>query len=265
MNALRKPLPTQKLRLAYRATDNPIAGQPAVGRGRATVASGPFVSPGNPAPQVDKDGGPNADRDHDALATRLMASFRDSGSEQDFEALYAHTEQEVAAWVRSLLRQGPSQVDVGEVLQDTFVNVYRYPRSFRDENDASFRVWVRTIAGNLVRRSRKVSMTSLTEWGEGAAEPADPSARPDELADLLEAASCLDDAFRLFLVAYYEAWLELGDRDRLALDLVERQQLTHAAAALQLKVQPANMKMVIFRARKRLAKGMRVRLTPCLI
>ena len=191
-----------------------------------------------------------------------MACFRDSKLDADFEALYAHTHQTVAAWIQSLLRRGPCQVDVGEVLQDTFVNVYRYPRSFRDENASSFRVWVRTIAGNVVRRSRTPAMVQLSEWNEGAPEPTDPSARPDELADLFEEASSLGAAFRLFLAVYREAWLDLGERDQLALELVEAQGLTHAVASRFLGVQATNMKMIIFRARKRLAQGMRRRLTP---
>ncbi len=213
-----------------------------------------------PASRPDPD--PDPEREHDAEATRLMACFRDSHSDADFEALYAHTQQAVAAWIRSLLRQGPSQVDAGEILQDTFVNVYRYPRSFRDENASSFRVWVRTIAGNLVRRSRTPAMVQLSEWGEGASEPADPSARPDELADLSEEASSLDAALRLFLAVYREAWLNLGERDRLALELVEARGLTHAAAARCLGVQATNMKMIVFRARKRVAQAMRLQLTP---
>ena len=200
-------------------------------------------------------------RARDAEATRLMARFRDLRDERDFEALYALTEADVASWIRSLLRQGPAHLDAQEILQDTFVNVYRYPRSFRDESFASFRVWVRTISGNLIRRARSRAHPGTGDFADSP-EPADRANRPDEQADFLESVRDLSAAWALFLTVYRESWSRLGERDRRALELVELEGKTHAQASAVLGVRPANMKMIVFRSRKRLVATIRTRLRP---
>jgi DNA-directed RNA polymerase specialized sigma24 family protein len=92
----------------------------------------------------------------DALDTALMARFRDTHDPLAFERLHRQASGRVLAWVRRLLRERQSSLDPLEICQDTFVNVYRYSRCFRDESPASFRVWVRTIASNCVRRALTV-------------------------------------------------------------------------------------------------------------
>ena len=197
----------------------------------------------------------------DRTATRLMAHFRDTGSDAAFEALYLAARQDVAIWIRSLLRQGPAHIDAVEILQDTFVNVYRYPSGFRDEHPASFRVWVRTIAGNLVRRARSRRGRELcVELPVGPHEPADQNPGPDRLADQDEQLGSLRASWMLFLKGYLEAWNTLAPRDRLALELVELERLPYPEAAARLGVRAANMKMIVFRSRKRLFARMRVAL-----
>lgn len=199
----------------------------------------------------------------DRAATRLMAIFRDTGSDAAYEALYRTARQDVLTWIRSLLRQGPARLDAIELLQDTFVNVYRYPSGFRDEHDASFRVWVRTIAGNLVRRARaKLPREGLAELPEGPLEPADERMGPEVIVDQGEQLSLLRASWALFLSRYLAAWDELAQRDRLALELVEVQRLSYAEAAKRLGVRASNMKMIVFRSRKRLFARMRMGLEP---
>lgn len=194
----------------------------------------------------------------DAEATRLMAAFRDSGSQADFERLYAYTERDVLVWIYSLLRQGTNQLDPAELLQDTFVNVFRYPRSFRDEGAASFRVWVRTIAGNVVRRARgKLAQRALAPLADEALEVADLAPGPDRSVLWDEQRAELERAWALFLEVYFEAWSGLVQRDRRALELVEVQGLDYRSAAAELDVRAPNMKMIVFRSRQRVAKRMR--------
>lgn len=195
----------------------------------------------------------------DQVATGLMALFRDTGSDGAFEALYAAARPDVTEWIRSLLRQGPAWLDVAEIVQDTFVNVYRYPSGFRDDHPASFRVWVRTIAGNLIRRAR--SRRPREGWAElpvGSHEPADRRPGPDQLAGYGEESRSLRASWALFLTRYLAAWNDLAPRDRLALDLVEVQHLSYTDAAEQLGVRASNMKMIVFRSRKRLFARMRL-------
>lgn len=189
----------------------------------------------------------------DARATELMARFRDSRSREDFEALYAATWSSVHAWVRSLLRHDVRSLDASELTQDTFVNVFRYPTGFRDECPSSYRVWVRTIAGNVVRRARgRLPRETSLEPAEGSPEPISREAGPEDRADLSEAADRLGRAHQVLLVAYARAYSELAPRDRRALELVEVEGLGYADAAEVLGVRAPNMKMIVFRARQRL-------------
>jgi len=194
----------------------------------------------------------------DATATALMARYRDSRAPGDFEELYRATFDSVMIWVRSLLRQGPAHLEAHELVQDTFVNVYRYPGSFRDEHDGSFRVWVRTIAGNVVRRARgKLPREGHAELPEGGLEPADSRCGPAVQADLLESGARLGAAWPLLLAAYHNAWSSLSPRDREALHLVEVTGLSYADASELLGVRASNMKMIVFRARQRLYARLR--------
>jgi RNA polymerase sigma factor (sigma-70 family) len=193
----------------------------------------------------------------DARATELMAAFRDSRSQEDFESLYAYTERDVLIWIYSLLRQGSNQLDPSELLQDTFVNVFRYPSSFRDEGASSFRVWVRTIAGNVVRRSRsKLAAKAMAPLVEETLQVADGAPGPESYAAWGEQTAELERAWALFLEVYLEAWSGLVKRDKQALELVEVEGLDYRRAAAELAVRAPNMKMIVFRSRQRLAKRM---------
>ena len=74
---------------------------------------------------------PDGEETHDAvdnrIGTELMALYRDTLNQRSFEALYAVTESSVLVWIRSLLARGGGGLDATELLQDTFVNVFRYP------------------------------------------------------------------------------------------------------------------------------------------
>lgn len=207
--------------------------------------------------------GADADELENEIGTRLMALYRDTRSEELFEALYCFSRDSVLRWIQSLLRKGSGQLDPVELLQDTFVNVYRYPKSFRDEHSGSFRVWVRTIAGNIVRRaSGRGSALSFQELPEGLREPADETINPELQADLGEQSERLREAWMLFLVHYAEAWSRLSDRDRRALHLVEVLDLSYERAGAELGVKRSNMKMIVFRSRKRIAARMRQAMRP---
>jgi RNA polymerase sigma-70 factor (ECF subfamily) len=204
---------------------------------------------------------PLPDESHDAvdnrIGTELMALYRDSQSERSFEALYAVSESSVLLWIRSLVARTGGDLDAVELLQDTFVNVFRYPRGFRESHTGSYRVWVRTIAGNIVRRARATSQRrALLSLPDGGPEPADPRATPAADVQALEQMRGLQGAWTLFLLHYARAWERLRPRDRLALRLVEVEGRSYAEAGRILDVGRSNMKMIVFRARKRIAQRM---------
>ena len=198
--------------------------------------------------------GEDADRYEARIETALMALVRDGGGESAFQALYDYARGKLYVWIAGLCaRRGPDPL---EVLQDTFVNVYRYAQGFRDDEPKSFRVWSRTIAGNLVRRARAMhangSLRSLDALPAGFQEPADKRRGPvDQLAGDEESRSMLL-AWTLVLLQYAAAYEKLGARDRRALDMIEVQGLSYAEASARLGVGLSNMKMIMFRSRRRI-------------
>jgi len=192
------------------------------------------------------------------IASQLMALFRDEGSPEAFEALHAFSRQSVYEWILSLLRGSSRSIDALEVLQDTFINVYKYNQSFRSDHNGSFRVWVRTIAGNLIRRAySRRPQRHFEDMPEGLQEPADQRPGPRAVVERAEESADLRRAFALYLAHYRIAYEELSDRDRHAMQLVEVDGLSYKEAGALLNVRPSNMKMILFRARKRLAAHMR--------
>jgi RNA polymerase sigma factor (sigma-70 family) len=194
----------------------------------------------------------------DRLDTALMALWRDCGDRAAFDALYRHSRGRVFAWLRWLLRGDQRRLDPLELLQDTYVNVYSYGAGFRDENDASFRAWVRTIAGNVLRRAgrrRALARTpelSLQSLPEAFQEPVDLARGPDLRLVENEEAGELARTWILFLGLYERAFASLSERDRRALELVEVEGRTYAETCRLLSVSPSNMKMIMLRARRRL-------------
>ncbi|NOT30220.1 MAG: sigma-70 family RNA polymerase sigma factor [Planctomycetes bacterium] len=190
------------------------------------------------------------------VGTALMAFYRDSRDPSAFEALHALTGPGVLHWIRGLTGRELTSLDPAEILQDTFVNVYRYPGAFRADHCGSFRVWVRTIAGNVVRRAALLRARSAER------ELAEPSELEDKASGPMQAVLEEDESERLrrawvLLLCYYaEAWKELSQRDRRTLHLVEVEGLSYQEAGRILAVGRSNMKMIVFRSRRRIARRM---------
>ena len=187
------------------------------------------------------------------LETALMALFRDRRGEAEFQTLYDYSSGSLLVWISSLMAGRWPAPDPLEILQDTFVSIYRYAGGFRDEQPRNFRVWSRTIASNLLRRARFRGVeTSFQALPEGLREPADARGGPSEDLVLAEERRAVLRAWLIVLSQYAAACEVLPPRDRLALDLIEVQELSYAEAAARLGVGPSNMKMIMFRARKRI-------------
>ena len=202
--------------------------------------------------------GESSEAHRERLDTALMALWRDSGDTQVFDALYRHSRGRVFAWLRWLLRGDRVGLDPLELLQDTYVNVYSYGSRFRDESDGSFRVWVRTIAGNVLRRAgrtqarRRAPLVSLQALPEGLQEPVDPGRGPSLRLVEGEERGELGRAWTLLLGFYASAYATLSERDRRALELVEVEGHSYAETCRILGVSTSNMKMIMLRARRRL-------------
>lgn len=187
------------------------------------------------------------------LETALMALFRDDRDDQAFQALYELARAPLAQWIAGLAGSRLPVQDVEHFVQDTFVNVYRYAQSFRDEQPRSFRVWSRTIASNVLRRARmRRRALALEDFPVGLQEPSDERSDPSEHLVRSEEGRALAAAWMILLLQYAEAARQLAPRDREALDLIEVQGLSYADASARLGVRLSNMKMILFRARRRI-------------
>jgi len=225
---------------------HPLAGHPAVRR--RLVLRGVALAPGE---------GEDPEAFRARLETALMALFRDRGGEEDFAALYEVGSETVLRRVAARMRGPACGADPLELLQDTFVNVYRYAASFRDEHPASFRAWVNAISANVVRRYLgERARTSLQALPEHLQEPADRNAGPVASLSVAEERLRLGRAWTLLLLQYAAAWRELSPRDRLALHLIEVEGYSYSRACERLRVRMSNMKMIMFRARKRVRARM---------
>ena len=268
------------------ARDRPgeaVVGCMAFGEGRvflddvrlAILGPAPTAAAGGPRPLAERG------RANLAAFTRLLGAVR-----------YFHPSDEAAAcdWeafaVRGVRRvegaEGPAEL--AAVLRELFapvaptVAVYesgsepaRHPALARPEG--LDRLWLRSwrhlgvgpadgSQAGPYRSWRSRRRVRGEELPEGLREPADDRAGPELQAVAGEQSAKLRQAWVLFLCHYAAAWEQLAPRDRRALELVEVRGCAYEAAGRILGVRRSNMKMIIFRSRKRIAARMRLAMRP---
>ncbi len=190
-----------------------------------------------------------------AMATALMDLYRRTADRDVFECLVEWVTPQLFARVRSRLRTLGAQLDPHEVLQDTIVNVYRYPDKFAASRPGAFAAWSSTIVDNAIRRLLRrfrgsgdvvLSPTELLVQQADRHTPA-----PDRLASDLEEADATARAYTMLLSCYLRAYQGLSERERFVLQMVEVRRMRYAELAELLKIRSEALKMVVFRARKR--------------
>lgn len=190
-----------------------------------------------------------------ALATALMDLYRRTASSEVFESLVEVAAPQLYARVRSRLRCLGAQFDPHEVLQDTLVNVYRYPDRFDASRPGAFAAWSSTIVDNVIRRllrRRTSGVEVVCSPNEILMQQADrQTPAPDRQVSDQEEAGVTARAFSVLLLAYLHAFRKLSERERFVLQMVEVRQMRYAELAERLSIRPEALKMVVFRARKR--------------
>lgn len=196
----------------------------------------------------------------DALSTQLMELFRLHRSRACFGLLYELNSHHLQQQVASRLRRYQSKADPGDVLQEVFVNIYRYPHRFNSEREDAFRVWTATIVRNTVLKHLRslgrsgraeVPIEDLPELPEVAAQ--------SPLRGVIEQES-EQECHRVYLTylhLYLRFYSMLSERERRAIHLVEVDGLSYREAARELEIKLENLKMVIFRARRKIHRSMR--------
>jgi len=208
---------------------------------------------------LDEDGqGEEAQRD--ALSTRLMEAFRQTRGRGCFGILYELNSQHLLVQVAGRLRRYASKADARDVLQEVFFNIYRYPHRFNSEREDAFRVWSAMIVRNTV-------LKHLRSQGRGGRSEVpfedlsdQPESRPSSpLSGAIEresSAACLH-AYFLILDKYLKFYGQLSPRERTALHRVEVGGFSYRKTADELGIKLENLKMVIFRARRKIFRAMR--------
>ena len=196
----------------------------------------------------------------DTLSTRLMEAFRDTNGRRCFGLLYELNGQHLLIQVAGRLRRYASKVDPRDVLQEVFFNIYRYPHRFNSERDDAFRVWSAMIVRNTVLKH----LRSLSRGGRAEVPFEDLSDQPEgrvktPLTGAIEHES-QDECTRVYLTylhLYLRFFSMLSERERRALHMVEVEEKSYRDAAAELKIKLENLKMVIFRARRKIHRSMR--------
>ena len=202
----------------------------------------------------------SGDSKRDGLSTRLMETFRLHRSRAAFGLLYQLNGQHLLQQVVGRLHRYQSKADPHDVLQEVFVNIYRYPHRFNCERDDAFRVWTATIVRNTVlKHLRSLSRNGRVEVPfDDLPEPSGPLSRePLKGAIENESRSECERVYLTYLHLYLRFYRMLSAREQRAIHLVEVQGLSYREAALELGIKLENLKMVIFRARRKIHRSMR--------
>ena len=120
------------------------------------------------------------------LLTQLMEHYRVTRSEGDFCLIFDLGAPLLLRRIRMRLRRYGCDLDEADVLQETLLNVYRYPDRFSCERDGAFKAWTGAILENAVRRLMKKRLRRRARF-EDASElledaPADGRSDPVRLA-----------------------------------------------------------------------------------
>jgi RNA polymerase sigma factor (sigma-70 family) len=189
------------------------------------------------------------------IATSLMDLFRATGDREAFECLVQWAGPQLHARIRSRLRGMGSHFDANEVLQDTIVNIYRYPDRFLASRPGAFAAWSSTIVDNairrLLRRARTGPDVALSPTEVLCQQPDLHAAEPDQAAQDHEECVATMSAFGVLLGCYLAAYQTLSERERFVLQMVEVRQMRYAELATVLAIRPEALKMIVFRARNR--------------
>jgi len=207
---------------------------------------------------ADAQRGPEAQRD--AVSTRLMECFRKTRGRGAFGLLYELNGQHLLMQVVGRLRRYASKADPRDVLQEVFFNIYRYPHRFNPSREDAFRVWSAMIVRNTVLKH----LRSLSRGGRSEITFDDLPEQPSEgtqspLSGVIESESKNECArvYLTYLQLYLEFYSMLSERERRALHLVEVEDRSYREAAEDLGIKLENLKMVIFRARRKIHRSMR--------
>jgi len=195
----------------------------------------------------------------DLVSTSLMKCFKHTEEPRVFAVLFELNQPAFLQAVNSRLRRMPAAVDPGDVVQEVFLNIYRYPHRFLAERPDSFRNWGHRIVRNTLLKFLKGAgrTAAFVSLEESLLQPEDTALRsPARTAEDAETARLADAAYILYLNLYLAHFQRLAPKEQRALTMVEVENASYREAAAALGIRLENLKMVIFRSRRRILRGM---------
>jgi len=193
-----------------------------------------------------------------ALNNALMDHYREHASVPAFTLLFELNTRPFSMIAARIMRMTNCRAELGDILQETFLAIYRYPSRFCPDQPNAFRNWSYSIIRNTVYRHlhadgrEGVPMDLLTDLlpDERARSPVTESEEAE--SDI----SC-QRVYLLVLCLYAEIYeRDLKPRDRQALQLVEVERVPYAEAARLMAVRLENFKMIVCRARKKIFQSL---------
>ena len=183
---------------------------------------------------------PASESSDEALAARAAA-----GDDSAFEWLVVRYQHRVFRLACRLT----SETDAPDVLQDTFLQVYRHLPTFRGESQ--FSTWLYRIATNVGLMHRRARARRPAESLDVFLPRFDADGRHVHTPDALRIASRVDELLdRQALAEKAQAAIErLPDLYREAFVLRDLEELTTADVAQVLGVEPATVRQRVHRAR----------------
>jgi RNA polymerase sigma-70 factor (ECF subfamily) len=181
---------------------------------------------------------------NDLSDEELILEFQSSGNEKAFEILVSRFKNPLINFVYRFLGDYDSCVDV---VQDTFIKVYRYKDNY--SSLAKFSTWIYTIAGNLARteyqRKRRRNFFSINSYGDEQKtfDIPDEAYRPDIQTDMKIKSEIIQKAL-----------LKVRDTYREAVILRDIQELSYEEIAEIMQIEIGTVKSRINRGRSELQK-----------
>lgn len=195
----------------------------------------------------------------DWVSTSLMECYKRTGDSAVFALLFELNRAAFLQAIQGNLRRSYLHVDPQDVLQEVFLNIYRYPHRFHADRADAFRGWGHRIARNTLLKFLKGQsrIAQFHDLDDEAVLPADPRARtPDRAACDAESAGVVNCAYLLYLQLYLQHFGRLSPKERQALTMVEVDGISYRDAAAALGIRLENLKMVVFRGRRKIYRGM---------
>lgn len=191
--------------------------------------------------------------------TQLLAEFAHGGESTTFDQMAREAQPFLDRRAQLEVGRLSPDLDPAEVVQETLLNLYRYGSGFRPEVPYAFSTWVGRILRNVVlrmmKKKRRTSAVSLQDLSGLEIIDSD-SKGPVDQAMRVEQQQELGRDFCTLLHLYFGSYQGLTELQRSVLERVAMQGKNYREVAESLGMRVEAVKMVAFRARRRMASDM---------